>query len=87
MKQKSLQEVLSMGMELVKEIVAEIICKNSELLEKVAMHDKMHRIGLLKKIVYSFTSMKGKHLCRNLNSEQNSLSRHQKTKEILFKHE
>jgi hypothetical protein len=76
-----------MGMELVKEIAAEIICNNSELLEEVAMHDKMHKIVLLKKIIYSFTSTKGKHLCRVLNSEQNSLSRHKKTKEILFKHE
>jgi hypothetical protein len=76
-----------MGIEFVKEIVAEILCNHSVLLGEVAMHDKIHRIILSKKIVFSFTTIKGKHLCRSVNIEKNSLSRHKKTKEILFKHE
>ena len=76
-----------MGIELTKEIVAEILCSHSELLEEISYHDKSHKAGLVKKIVFSFLSIKGKHLCRTTNIEQNSLSRHKKTKAVLFKHE
>ena len=39
------------------------------------------------KIVFSFISMKGKHMCRSVNMEQTTLIRHKNTKQILFKHE
>jgi hypothetical protein len=32
-------------------------------------------------------TIKGKHLCRSINIEQNSLVWHKKTKDVLFKHE
>ncbi len=44
-----------MGIEFVEEIVAEILSYHSTLLEEVAIHHKIHRILLLKKIVFSFT--------------------------------
>jgi hypothetical protein len=76
-----------MGVELTKEIVAEILCSRSDLLDEVAIHDKAHKVLLIKKIVFSFISVKGKHLCRSINNEQNSLIRHYHTKNVIFKHE
>jgi len=87
MKAKSLDQVLGLGIELTKEIVSEILCTHCELFEEVALHDKSHKVSLLKKIVFNFISIKGKHLCRTINCEQNSLVRHTKTKEVLFLHE
>jgi hypothetical protein len=87
MKNKSLHEVLKLGIELTKEIVAEILCNHCDMFEEVTFHDKTHKITLLKKIVFSFISIKGKHLCRTVNSEQNSLIRHLKTKQVFFQHE
>jgi hypothetical protein len=84
---KSLEEVLVLGLEITKEIVAEILCSQPEILEEVALHDKNHKALLMKKIVFSFVTIKGKHLCRTANIEQNSLIRHQSTKVVLFKHE
>jgi hypothetical protein len=87
MKKKSLHEVLKLGIELTKEIVAEILCSHCDLFEEVTFQDKTHKITLLKKFVFSFISIKGKHLCKTVNSEQNSLIRHLKTKQVLFQHE
>jgi hypothetical protein len=79
--------VLQLGIEFTKEIVAEIIINHRDLFEELTFHDKTHKITILKKIVFSFISIKGKHVCRCVNSEQNSLIRHKKTKEVIFKHE
>ena len=49
-----------------------------ELLEDIALHNKVHRITLLKKNVYNFVTIKGKHLWRNKNNEENSLIRNAK---------
>jgi hypothetical protein len=75
------------GIEVTNEIVAEILTSHQELLEELAFHDKNHKAILIKKIVFSFITIKGKHLCKTSNIEQNSLIRHQNTKAVLFKHE
>ena len=80
-------EVLKLGLEMTKEIVAEILCSYPQLLEEIVLHDQNHKVLILKKIVFSFMSLKGKHLCRSANIEGKSLIRHKKTKEVLFKHE
>jgi hypothetical protein len=81
------KEILMLGIEITNEIVAEILCSHPEMLEEIKMHNKNHQVILLKKVVFSFVTIKGKHLCRSINIEQNSLVRHQKTKDVLFKHE
>jgi len=75
------------ALEVSKEIVAEILTAHEELLEEIALHNQLHKAILIKKIVFSFVTIKGKHLCRNFNIEENSLVRHQNTKTILYKHE
>jgi hypothetical protein len=87
LKTKGLKEGLILGIEITHEIVAEILCSHPEVLEEITLHNKNHRVFLLKKIVFSFVTLKGKHLCRSVNIEQNTLIRHQKTKHVLFKHE
>ena len=72
---------------MVKEIVSEICCESPNLLKEVDMHEKGHKLAMLKRIVFSFISLKGKHTCRTYNREKNSMSRHGKTKEIIFKNE
>ena len=85
--QKNLSKVLSYGVEITKDIVAELLCNMSDLLKEISLHDEHHRANMLTKIVFSFISLKGKHMCRNVNVEQNTLIRHRSTKQILFKHE
>ena len=70
-----------------KEIVAEILCSCPELLGEIGLHDKNHQVTVIRKILFCFLSVKGKHLCKNANLEENSLIRHKKIKEVLFKHE
>jgi hypothetical protein len=84
---KTIREVLILGVELTNEIVAEILASQSELLQEIRIHDQNHQPILMKKIVFSFVTMKGKHLCKTFNIEQNSLIRHSNTKTVLFKHE
>ena len=84
---ESLPKVLSYGVEITKEIVAEILANMSDLLQEISLHDEHHRVNMLRKIVFSFISMKGKHMCRSVNMEQTTLIRHKNTKQILFKHE
>jgi len=78
--------ILKLGLEITKEIV-EVLCNHPDLLEEIGFHDQNHKLILLKKIVFGFVSIKGKHLCKSVNIEENSLLRHKKTKEILFSHE
>jgi hypothetical protein len=73
--------------ELTNEITAEILATHGELLEEISIHDGNHKAILIKKPVLCFMTIKGKHLCRSLNIEQNTLSRHQNTRAVLFKHE
>jgi hypothetical protein len=79
--------MLVLGIELTNEIVAEILVSHTELLEELCVHDPSHKPILMKKIVFSFITIKGKHLCRTFNIEENSMIRHQYTKTVLFKHE
>ena len=89
MAKESLSKVLSYGIEITKDIVAELLCNTSmsDLLKEVSSHDEHDRVNMLRKIVFSFISMKGKHMCRSVNMEQTILIRHKNTKQILFKHE
>jgi len=87
LKNKPVNEVLSLGLEITNEIVAEILASHSELLQEIGIHDQNHQPILMKKIVFSFITMKGKHLCRTFNIEQNTMIRHSNTKTVLFKHE
>jgi hypothetical protein len=87
LKTKCLKDILILGVEITNEIVAEILCSYPETLQEIALHDTAHQALLMKKIVFSFVTMKGKHLCRTANVEQNSLIRHKNTKTVLFKHE
>ena len=86
-KEKSLSQILNFGASLTNNILSEILCSNSSLLHEIDCHDKGHKVKLMKRIIFSFTSIKSKHLCRSKNKEINSLIRHSKTKEIHFKHE
>lgn len=83
----SLCNVLKNSVPLTNEIVSEIFVSESKLLEEIAMHDEHHRLNMIKTIVFSFISIKGKHLCRTTNIETSTFIRHKNTKEILFKHE
>jgi len=87
MKTKKLHQILKISIEMMTDIVAEILCSHAELLEEISLHDQKHKVSLMKKIVFSFLFIKGRHLCKSTNIEENSLTRHQKTKEVLFKHE
>ncbi len=79
---KTIKEVLILGVESTNKIVAEILASQSELLQEIHIHDQNHQPILMKKIVFSFVTMKGKHFCKTFNIEQNS-----NTKTVLFKHE
>lgn len=81
------QKVFSMAVEMMKDIVSEILCDENELFLDIAAHDPQHKMLMLKKIVFSFIAIKGRHFCRTTNVQQKSLVRHKNTKEILFKHE
>ena len=83
-KEKGLSQILNFGASLTNNILSEILCSNSSLLHEIDCHDKGHKVKLMKRIIFSFTS---KHLCHSQNKEINSLIRHSKTKEIHFKHE
>jgi len=84
---QTIKQILIAGLEVTKEIVAEILTAREELLEEIAIHDQNHKAILIKRIVFSFVTIKSKHLCRTFNIEQNSLIRHQNTKTVLFQHE
>ena len=84
---QTIKQILIAGLEVTKEIVAEILTAHEELLEEIATHDQNHKAILIKRIVFSFVTIKSKHLCRTFNIEQNSLIRHQNTKTVLFQHE
>jgi hypothetical protein len=66
-KQKGIKEILLLGIELTHDIVSELLCSHSEVLEEIGLHDKHHHVVLLKKIVFSFVNIKGKHICRTAN--------------------
>ena len=83
----SLANVLKKGVELTKEIVAEILSTDSDLLTEIGMHDQYHRLNMIKSIVFSFISIKGKQLCRSENIDNSTMIRHKNTKEVIFKHE
>jgi len=83
----SVQKVLSLAVEMTKDIVAEILCYPNDLFTDIALHDPYHKMSLIQKIVFSFISIKGKHVCKMSNIERNTLVRHKNTKEILFRHE
>ena len=70
--------------ELMKEIVSEILLGHSSLLNEIDLHSQSFHD---KKNVFHFICIKGKHLCRLFNNEQNTMIRHSKTKQILFKNE
>ena len=82
-----LPHVFSFALEMTKDIVAEILSEPNDFFTEIAAHDPHHKMNLLKKIVFHFISLKGKHFCRTKNIEDKSLVRHKNTKEILFKHE
>ena len=83
----SLCNVLKCGKSITNEIVAEILSSETNLLQEIALHDQQHRLKLLKIIVFSFISLKGKHLCRTENIKCSTLIRHKNTKQVLFLHE
>lgn len=85
--EQGISTVLRQGIEITNEIVAELLCTDSDLFREISLHDKQHKVIILKKIVFSFISIKGKHQCRTVNVEKNTLIRHKKTKEIIFRHE
>ena len=86
LKTLKVQQVLSMAEEMMKDIVSEILCDENEFFMEIA-HDPQHKLVMLKKIVFSFISMKGKYICKSTNVQQNSLLRNKLTKQILFRHE
>lgn len=87
LEKENLCNVLKLGKHLTNEIVAEILSSDCDLFNEIALHDNQHRLKLIKTIVFSFISLKGKHLCRTQNIESSTLIRHKNTKEVLFRHE
>ena len=87
LKTLKVQQVLRMAVEMMKDIVSEILCDENEFFMEIAAHDPEHKLAILKKIVFSFISMKGKYICNSTNVQQNSLLRNKLTKQILFRHE
>ena len=87
LKTTSIQKVLSLAVEMTKDIVAEILSSNDEYFQEIAAHSQQHKMSIIKKIVFSFISLKAKHVCRTKNVSKSTLIRHQKTKEVLFKHQ
>ena len=83
----SLCKTLNFIDSLVKDIVSEILCDHSYVLNEVDLHDKNHKVILIKRIIFIFLSLKGKHLCRTFNKESISMIRHRNTKQIIFKNE
>ena len=79
--------VLKSAVNLTKNIVAEIYVSNTELLSEIGLHDEQHRLNMIKTIVFTMISLKGKHLCRTTNIETSTMIRHKNTKEVIFKHE
>jgi hypothetical protein len=84
---RNIKQILIGGLEFTNEVVAEILIAHEELLEEIAIHDAKHKAFLIQKIVFSFVTIKGKHLCRTFNIEENSLVRHKNTKTVIFQHE
>ena len=82
----TIKEILIAGLEVTKEILAEILIAHEDILEEIAIHDQKHKAILIQKIVFSFVTIKGKHLCRSFNIEENSLTRHKNMKTVLFQH-
>ena len=87
LKQSTLCDVLKCGKNITNEIVAEILSSESTILQEIVLHDEEHRLRLLKTIVFSFISLKGKHLCSTHNIESSTMTRHKNTKQVLFLHE
>ncbi len=84
----NMAKVLNSGDCLVKEIVSEILCQDSNsLLAEIESHNKTHKAVLMKRIVFSFITIKGKHICRTYNQESNFMTRHRKIKSVIFMHE
>ena len=86
-KQEGLSKTLNFGDTLLSNILSEILSHNSDLFSEIDLHDKKHKITLMKRIIFCFICIKGKHACRTWNKENNSLIRHSRTKEVIFKHE
>lgn len=84
---KSLGELLKCGVHITNEIVSEILCSQCDLLQEICLHDADHRTKQLKKIVFTFVSLKAKHLCRTKNIETSTMIRHNNTKQVIFMHE
>ena len=83
----TLCDVLKCGKNITNEIVAEILSSENTILQEIALHDEQHRLRLLKTVVFSLISLKGKHLCRTQNIESSTMARHTNTKQVLFLHE
>ena len=54
LKTLNVQQVFSMALEMMKDIVSEILCDENELFLDIAAHDPHHKMLMLKKIVFSF---------------------------------
>ena len=80
-------QTLNVGEKLTKDILAEILCEFPNMFMELDLHDKSHKVKLMKRIIFSFVSIKAKHVTRTRNKEANSCIRHKRTKEIIFSHE
>ena len=79
--------VLKSAVNLTKNIIAEIFVSNTDLLSEVGLHDEKHRLNMVKTVVFTMISLKGKDLYRTTNIETSTMIRHKNTKEVIFKHE
>ena len=86
-KQLKMSVSSSFGNDLTTEILSELVLSGSPVLNEIDLHDKTHKLGLIKRIIFSFICIKGKHLSRSFNKEGNSMIRHSNTKRIIFSHE
>ena len=80
-------ETINFGKKLTDDIIGELLSSNSALLCEIDLHDKKHKMRVMKRIVFSFIGIKGRHLSRTVNKENSNMIRHCKTKEILFNHQ
>ena len=72
------------GKNVTEEIVSEILSCHTFLLAELSHHEPKHRIGMLKKVIFTFIGMKAKHLMPKSNQENCAFIRNRNTKITSF---
>jgi len=57
--EQGISTVLRQGIEITNEIVAELLCTDSDLFREISLHDKQHKVIILKKLYFPLYLSKG----------------------------